>query len=380
MSSLLKTIYDNAVKNSEVFSKQAYRHNDAVKKVASALYCMIGKGGYELLQTNLGSALPSINTVQRQVSQRKITEGQFHFNELKTHLIEWNAPLRVNIHIDDTRIKNDVKYDAASDRFVRYCLPQKDAIPEVDYFRLQSFEEIKSAFVNNSLAKCAYRIVAKSVNTTVPSFILCLLGTDSKYKHSDITLRWKHIATSLGKLGITVLSNGADGAGPFLKAMITESKLFSRSEHLPVKWTFFLMPIINAQNLNAQDHVHLLAKLRSRLLKPSNLLVLGTENACRTHIQHVFDRFPKEKHNLTQRAIDSRDKQNYTSIRSLISKDVEHCLMDLNPKIRNLGTIVYLSLMRNIRDSVFNKSISSLKRIELMWTAAFFCRIWRKWI
>ena len=246
--------------------------------------------------------------------------------------------------------------------------------------RLQSFEEIKSAFVNNSVAKYAHCIVAKSVNTTVPSFILCLLGTDSKYKHSDITLRWKYIASSLGNLGITVLSNGADGAGPFLKAMINESKLFSRSEHLPVKWTFFLMPIINAQNLNAQDHVHLLAKLRSRLLKPSNLLVLGTETACRAHIQHVFDKFPKEKHNLTQRAIDNRDKQNYTSIPSLISKDVEHCLMDLNPKIRNLGTIVYLRLMRNIRDSVFNKSISPLKRIELVWTAVFFCRIWRKWI
>ena len=44
---------------------------------------MIGKGGYELVQTKLGPALPSINTVQCQVSQRKITEGQFYFNELK---------------------------------------------------------------------------------------------------------------------------------------------------------------------------------------------------------------------------------------------------------------------------------------------------------
>ena len=86
--------------------------------------------------------------------------------------------LSVNIHIDDTRIKNYVEYGAASDRFVGFCLPQKDAIPEVNYFRLQSFEEIKSAFVNNSVAKYAHCIVAKSVNTTVPSFILCLLGTD----------------------------------------------------------------------------------------------------------------------------------------------------------------------------------------------------------
>ena len=128
--------------------------------------------------------------MQRQVSQRKITEGQFYFNELKTHLIEWNAPLCVNIPIDD--------------RFVGFCLPQKDAIPEVDYFRLQSIEEIKNAFAYNSVVKYAHRIVAKSVNTTVPSFILCVLGTDSKYKHSDISLRWNYITWSLGKVGISV--------------------------------------------------------------------------------------------------------------------------------------------------------------------------------
>ena len=101
------------------------------------------------------------------------------------------------------------------------------------------------------------------------------------------------------------------------------------------------MPIINAQNLNAQVDAHLLAKLRSRLLKPSNLLVLGTQTAYRANIKHVFDNFPKEKYNLTQRAIDNKDKQNYTSIPSLISKDGKHCLMELNAKIRSLGTIVY---------------------------------------
>ena len=103
------------------------------------------------------------------------------------------------------------------------------------------------------------------------------------------------------------------------------SKLFSRSEHLPVKWNFFLMPIINAQNLNEQDHVHLLAKLRSCLFKPSNLPILGKQTVCRALIQHVFDNFPNEKHSSTQRAIDNKDTQNYMSIPSLRSKDAEHC-------------------------------------------------------
>ena len=83
----------------------------------------------------------------------------------------------------------------------------------MDYFRIQPFEEIKSAFANNSVAKYAHCIVAKSVNTTVLSFILCVLRTDSKYKHSGIALQW-YIASSLGKL--VVLCNGANGAGKII--------------------------------------------------------------------------------------------------------------------------------------------------------------------
>ena len=47
-------------------------------------------------------------------------------------------------------------------------------------------------------------------------------------------------------------------------------------------------------------------------------------------------------------------------------------------KIR--GTTAYLTLMRCIRDSIFDKSISPLKRIELIGFSLFFCRIWRSWL
>ncbi len=59
-----------------------------------------------------------------------------------------------------------------------------------------------------------------------PSFVLFLLGTDSKYTHVEITKRWQSIKRVLLKHGVTVYFNGADGAGPFLKAMIMESYLF----------------------------------------------------------------------------------------------------------------------------------------------------------
>ena len=37
-------------------------------------------------------------------------------------------------------------------------------------------------------------------------------------------------------------------------------------------------------------------------------------------------------------------------------------------------------MMMRIRDSIFDKSLSPIKRIELIWRVVFFCRIWRKWM
>ena len=140
------------------------------------------------------------------------------------------------------------------------------------------------------------------------------------------------------------------------------------------------MSNITHVNLSVQDHVHLLAKFRTRLLNPSNLLILGKGTATRFHLQHVVNAYPKSKHNLTLRAIDSKDKQNYTSIVTLLSGDVQSCLEELSPIMKTRGTTAYLTLMRCIRDSIFDKSISPLKRIELIGFSLFFCRIWRSWL
>ena len=165
----------------------------------------------------------------------------------------------VNIHIDDTQVKDFIEYDTATDRFIGFCLLQKEAIPDSDSFKFQTFEEIRSAFETHAKAKYAHCIVAKPVDVRCPSFILCVIGTDSRYDHNDDALRWKHIADHLKEIEITIVSNGADGAGPFLKAMVSESKLFSLSSFLSEHWPFFLMPSFSTENLNAQDHIHFLA-------------------------------------------------------------------------------------------------------------------------
>ena len=343
---LLRRIYENAKKNSDLKSN---RHDDVVKKFALSLLILTGKSGYELLEKNLGDALPAYSTLQRMMAiKERMVEGKFYFEELLKHLREWKAPLFVHVQLDDTRIKNRVEYDPSTDRFVGFVLPLQDGLPITDSFVLNTFDEISNAFSCSTVAKYAHCIVAKSIKVEVPSFTLAVIGTDSKYDHLLIKNRWNYIEKELNKLNIKVISYGSDGAGPFLKAMISEVSLFhvSTDTNVPPTWTFFSIPELKGTGLCAQDTVHVLAKLRTRLLGPSNLIVLGNKNATRSHLQYVYKNISKEKHMITQKVIDNKDKQNYGSIAILVSEDVENCLKACSDKIRPLGTIVYLTLMR----------------------------------
>ena len=101
---LLRKLLQNAEKNNEDIAKRGYRHDPIIKNFACALYCLIGKSGYELLQINLGGAIPVVCTVERMISKKRLTEGEFYFDELQKHLEEWSAPSFVHIHLDDTRV------------------------------------------------------------------------------------------------------------------------------------------------------------------------------------------------------------------------------------------------------------------------------------
>ena len=206
--------------------------------------------------------------------------------------------------------------------------------------------------------------------------------TDAKYNYHIILQRWRHVEQELRKIGITVTSNGVDGAGPFLKAMASQNGLFNRNYegNVPRYWTFYSMPQLHDNSLACQDIIHLLAKLRTRLLTPSNLIVVGVETACCGHLLQVLKSFSKSYHGLTHQVLENKDKQNYESIEKLLGIGVEECLKKISVQTKTKGTVVYLWIMRNIRDAFFNKSISPLERISLVWKTVFFLRFWRLWL
>ena len=282
----------------------------------------------------------------------------------------------IHVHLD-TRIKNCVEYDSYTDRLVGFVLPLLDGLPVCDAFVFQTFEGIKDAFNNSTVAKYAHCIVIKPIKVDAPSFVLSVLGTDSKYDHAVIMKRWQHIDKELLKRGVRVVSNGSDGAGPFLKAMVAETKLFtvSKNSNVPTSWKFYLMPEFKKKGLCSQDHVHLLAKLCTRALEPSNITVFGAESCLVRHLQFIYKKFNKDRHGLTQQMINNKDKQNYSSIAVLVGDDVKECLEEVPHIIRPKGTTIYLGLMRKIRDAHFEKGLSPVERVSLLWEVVFFVRI-----
>ena len=156
-----------------------------------------------------------------------LVEGDFYFSELIDHLKEWKSPMYVHVHLDDTRINNRIEYDPYTDWYVGFVLPLREGLPVCDSFIFDTFVGIKDPFHEKSLAKYAHCIVVKSIEVDVPSFVLAVLGTDYKYNHTVITKQWQHVEKELTKKVITVISNRSDGAAPFLKAMLSETKLFT---------------------------------------------------------------------------------------------------------------------------------------------------------
>ena len=67
---LLRHLYDIAQSNSKKTTK-GHRHDEVVKKFAASLLCLISSGGYQMVQTNLGNALPHISTAQSNFKAEK---------------------------------------------------------------------------------------------------------------------------------------------------------------------------------------------------------------------------------------------------------------------------------------------------------------------
>lgn len=149
----------------------------------------------------------------------------------------------------------------------------------------------------------------------------------------------------------------------------------SRSS-LPAGWHWF-----NAEYLSPycciQDTIHIGGKLRNRLLN-SSLLSMGHYIASRNHLQILIDTVPKDQHKLTSSDIDGHDRMNFKAVDKIINDNVS-ALLKKNIVVSD-ATQSYLTFMRRSISAFTLPSMSPTQRINDIWYAIFFCRIWRHWL
>ncbi len=217
----MKSAERNSLKTSQKASK-GKRFSDVVTKFATSLFIYSGPLAYNFIQQNMPTALPHLRTVQRRVQKENSTikDGEFRFKELSEHLKRYDCPKIVTVGEDATRLISKIDYDSSTDQLVGFVLPIDDAgLPKVDAYTASSFEIIEDHFSKGVVGKYAYLYVVKPLSESAPSFILSCMSSDNRFTNKHVLQRWKHIHTERAKLGIQILSFGADGDSREMKGM-----------------------------------------------------------------------------------------------------------------------------------------------------------------
>ena len=248
--SLFRQLILNAEKNLEKLPKQR-RHQELLKKFSISLFIYCGPIAYDLIQSNMPEALPSLRTVQRDVSNdyRPIHEGEFRFKEFLEHLNAFKSPKVVAIGEDATRVISRIEYDSETDKLVGFVLPCNDqGLPKGDSFIAVSFASIEESFRVAEVANYAFVYMAQPLCEIVPAFCLAVMGTDNKFTAEDVLKRWNYLVLECKKFGISVVSFGADGDSRELNAHSLIMFLLTVHDTLPSNNGCFVPWMLGSQS------------------------------------------------------------------------------------------------------------------------------------
>ena len=105
-------------------------------------------------------------------------------------------------------------------------------------------------------------------------------------------------------VGIDIVGISSDGDTRLLKCMIYKTIATTCS------WDWF-QSLMDPEMIFVQDHVHIGAKLKTRLLRPSGVLPFGKYHvASRGHLAELISTISKDHHELTSSFLNTYKGQN----------------------------------------------------------------------
>ncbi|KAE8747043.1 hypothetical protein FOCC_FOCC006298 [Frankliniella occidentalis] len=352
-----------------------WRYRDVMKELGFLIFSLGGVALYEILCHKKNFPFPSITTIRRKIySNDKFVEGEYRIKQCKEFLLRNDCPLEIFLCEDATCITGRIQYDSTSNQVVGFTLPlNHNGIPKVKNFPATSANQIAEYFRTQSSSRYAYCIMAVPLKEGAPPFCLGFFGTDNKFKASHVQSRLVWTKEALEKEGITVVGYGSDGDTRLLSTMCVN--VISSS---PAQWKWFSAKK-KVKQVFIQDHIHIGAKLKTRLLKPSIILPLGQNHvASRGHLVELIQTVSKDQHELYDAHINVKDKMNYRAVQMITAEKVTALLRsDISD---SHGTALYLDMIREILNSFIQVSLKPLERITMLWKWVFFLRMWRAWI
>lgn len=153
----------------------------------------------------------------------------------------------------------------------------ENEIPKINSFTATSAKAIEEFFKNEIPARLLYTVIAQPLAENMPFFCLLVYGTDDRYSFDVVQKRWLYIRKALEKKGITVVGQSTDGDSRAFKKLRLKSNFIFGNDDSTGKIPEFKANIGLAV-VHMQDTVHLLTKLKNRLLKTAIILPMEKFN------------------------------------------------------------------------------------------------------
>ena len=364
--------------------KNNYSYDNNAQNFAISLFVLGGRNCYEFMRANCPGALPHLSAIESMIRKQesKIIEGEFRCALLRKYLPSTQLNY-VFCSEDCTGVVCRIEYDSQSNTFIGFSLPLRNGTPQVNVFRTDDYEELKSWFASTDRSTLINLHMIQPLSYSLPPFILSAYGTNNKLKAHDILNRWLHIHSQCFDQGIRIIGFSTDADPKYLRSMrlctrffaeLPSADLFKSGNefHLKIRetWTWFFMHERQIL-LFMQDGTHLATKIRNRLLSKKAAMKMGD---CRIDVKHLLElveRTDKIHHGLIKCDISPKDRQNFASCRRISSDSVLHLLARNN---HAKGTYIYLSLLHLTIVSYVEKSTSIEDRLYYSWILVFTCR------
>lgn len=206
-----------------------------------------------------------------------------------------------------------------------------------------------------------------------------IFPTNNSYKTTDVILRWKYIRQELWKFNLIPIFS--TDAYPTLLATMKCFVEFGKNNFYP-GLTCPLLCNINTFIKVIQDTIHLLNKLKTRLMDSANCLQIGnfvaTINFLRILVNHP--NLSKNDHWLSNTDVGAFDSTKDKMNSRATEKICEQRVIDLLKKyiVGSDGTVAYLSVMRCIINAFMEPTTHPIDRLYNAFFALLFIRVWRE--